>query len=212
MAFDYTVVRSSRKTISLLISLDNKITVRCPYSMNDRDVETFINSKADWICDVFAENIIKRADNEHILDYKEILIGGKRYPLVFADRNKIEDKVYYVKDVASIRKLLIKYHSAELINFAKQISQQIGLCATNFSVRLYKSRWGCCDRKGAITLNCLMVMLPLYLQRYIIIHELCHTVHFNHSKKFWALVEKYELKYKLCRNDLKNFNYLTKIY
>ena len=212
MTFNYSIIRSKRKTLSICVSADNVIKVRCPYSMTDREVESFINSKSEWLLKVLAENNTKRTDNESILNYKEILIGGSKIPLIFCERNKIDENAVYVKNVQSIRKTLVKCFSNELINFAKQISTQVKLSATDFSIRSYKSRWGCCDRKGAITLNCLVVMLPLYLQRYVIIHELCHIVHFNHSQKFWDLVAKFEPDYKLCRKNLKNYNYLTKLY
>ena len=212
MKFDYSIVRSKRKTLTISVSTDNVITVRCPNSMKDSEVEAFITSKSKWLYKVLAENNAKRADNEGILNYSKILIGGQKYPLIFCERNKIENGTVYTKSIPSIKKTLIKYFSAELLNFAKYISSQVNLFASDFSVRSYKSRWGCCDRKGAITLNCLIIMLPQYLQRYVIIHELCHTVHFNHSQKFWNLVAKFEPNYKLCRKNLKNFNYLTKLY
>ena len=212
MAFNYSIIRSKRKTLSIYVSADNVIRVRCPNTMSDSEVETFINSKSEWILKVLAENSIRRTDNESILNYSELFIGGNKIPLIFCEKNKIDENAVYVKNVQSIKKLLIKCYSAELINYAKQISAQVKLSATDFSIRSYKSRWGCCDRRGAITLNYLVVMLPTYLQRYVIIHELCHTVHFNHSQKFWNLVAKYEPNYKICRKNLKNFNYLTKIY
>ena len=212
MTFNYTIIRSKRKTVTVSVSSDNVITVRCPNSMRDGDVKAFIETKSEWLNKVLRENTARRAGNEDIINYRELLICGQKVPLIFGKKNKIEQGVVYVKNIQSIKKTLNKHFSAELISFAEQISAQVKLHATEFSVRAYKSRWGCCDRKGEITLNCLLVMLPQYLQRYVIIHELCHTVHFNHSQKFWNLVAKFEPNYKLCRKNLKNFNYLTKIY
>ncbi len=211
MTFDYNIVRSARKSVTVSVSADNVITVRCPLSMSDGVVEQFIESKSDWLFKVIAQNKIKRDDNESILNYTEILIGGQRFPLIFSDKNTIEDGVFYAKNKQSVKKTIIRLFSDDLINFAIQTAKQVRLRA-DFSVKSYKSRWGCCDRKGAVTLNCALVMLPLYLQRYVIIHELCHTVHFNHSAAFWKLVAKHEPNYKLCRKNLNNFNFLTKIY
>ena len=212
MTFNYKIIRSKRKTLSIVVSVDNVITVRCPNSMSDSEVKAFIEGKSQWIYKVLAENKAKNSVNEGILSYKEVYVAGHKIPLVFCERNKIEGSIIYVKNVPSIKKTLTKYFADELLNFAKQISLQIKLYSTDFSMRSYKSRWGCCDRKGAITFNCLLIMLPQYLQRYVIIHELCHTVYFDHSKKFWSLVAKFEPNYKLCRKNLKNFNYLTKLY
>lgn len=212
MTFDYTVIRSNRKTMSVSVSSDNVITVRCPYSMSDFAVDEFINSKSDWLFRIMAENNIKRKYCESILSYREIYLGGQKVPLIFSDKNRIERGAVFVKDIESIKKTYIKHLSADLLDYAKQIAKQAKLRAADFSVRAYKSRWGCCDRKGFITFNWKLIMLPLYLQQYVIIHELCHTVHFNHSQKFWNLVAKLEPNYKLCRKNLKSFNYLTRLY
>ena len=212
MPIDYTILRSNRKTITVSVAPDNAITVRCPYSMDIIAIDSFIDSKSDWLYKIMAENNVKRADSEGITSYREIYLGGQRVPLIFSDRNKIEGGAVFVKDIASVKKTYIKYLSADLIEFAKQIAKQVKLRATDFSLRAYKARWGCCDRKGAITFNWQIIMLPLYLQRYVIVHELCHTVHFNHSQKFWNLVAKLEPNYKLCRKNLKSFNYITRLY
>lgn len=212
MTFDYNIVRSKRKTVTVSVSQDNIITVRCPLSMSNSVVDDFINSKSEWLYKVLAENNVKRADCKSVLDYKEILICGEKLPLIFLDKNKIESDAVYVKDVAAIKKTLIKFLSEELISFAEKISSELNISCKGFCVKAYKSRWGCCDVKGEITLNCLLTMLPLYLQRYVIIHELCHTLYFNHSQKFWKLVSRYEPNYKVCRSNLKSFNYLTKLY
>ena len=212
MMFNYNIIRSKRKTVTVSVTSDNIITVRCPQSMSDKAINDFIDTKSEWLYKVLAKNNINRENNDGILNYREIFVGGQKLPLIFGERNKVEGDTVFVKNIPSIKKTLVKYYSADLISFANQISAQIKLQATGFSVKSYKARWGCCDRKGDITFNCLLIMLPPYLQRYVIIHELCHTEYFDHSQKFWNLVAKFELNYKLYRKNLKNFNYLTKLY
>lgn len=212
MLFNYNIIRSNRKSVTVSVSPDNVITVRCPNSMNDSAVEAFIEVKSEWLFKVLAENNVKRADNESILNFNEILVGGRRLPLYFSEINAVYDNAVYVKNKQSIKKTMIKFLADGLIDFANQIAEQTKLHVTYFTIRPYKSRWGCCDKNGVITLNSTLLMLPLYLQRYVIIHELCHTIHFNHSQKFWSLVKKFEPNYKLCRKNLNNFNYLTKLY
>ena len=72
-----------------------------------------------------------------------------------------------------------------------QISSSTGLSFNKMSVRSQKTRWGSCSRRGNISLNDQLLFLPAKTVEYLMIHELCHTRHLNHSKAFWALVESH---------------------
>lgn len=72
-----------------------------------------------------------------------------------------------------------------------QISSRTGLGFNKMSVRSQKTRWGSCSRRGNISLNDQLLFLPAKTVEYLMIHELCHTRHLNHSKAFWTLVESH---------------------
>ncbi|MBT8437090.1 MAG: M48 family metallopeptidase, partial [Gammaproteobacteria bacterium] len=72
-----------------------------------------------------------------------------------------------------------------------QISSRTGLGFSKMSVRSQKTRWGSCSRRGNISLNDQLLFLPAKTVEYLMIHELCHTRHLNHSKAFWTLVESH---------------------
>ena len=80
--------------------------------------------------------------------------------------------------------------------------------AHNFSydssgIRLQHSRWGSCSSRRSITLNSKLLFLPDHLVRYIMVHELCHTVHMNHSRAFWSLVHEHDPLYRSNNLEMK---------
>ncbi|NJK59452.1 MAG: M48 family metallopeptidase [Oscillatoriales cyanobacterium SM2_1_8] len=75
-----------------------------------------------------------------------------------------------------------------LIPILHQVGQETGLSFQKVAVRHQKTRWASCSGQGHISLNCKLLFLPPADLRYVLIHELCHTVHLNHSANFWALV------------------------
>lgn len=72
------------------------------------------------------------------------------------------------------------------------------------TVKDYRTKWGTCDSKGNLTFNWRLLLLPSFLSDYIIIHELCHLKHLNHSKRFWNLVAEYCENYKEYRSKLSS--------
>lgn len=81
---------------------------------------------------------------------------------------------------------------AYLTTQLKIVSIQTGLTYQKISIRDQKTRWGSCSKEKAINLNYKLLFLPTELANHILIHELCHTVHLNHSEKFWRLVAKHD--------------------
>ena len=73
------------------------------------------------------------------------------------------------------------------------------------SIRDQKSRWGSCSSKGNLNFNYKIFFLPIELVDYIVVHEICHLGEFNHSKRFWALVEKQCPDYKKRVEELSKF-------
>lgn len=73
----------------------------------------------------------------------------------------------------------------------KKLAKQTGFTPKNVRIRNASSRWGSCSRKGELMLHYRLVFLPPDLCDYVILHELCHLMHFNHSKSFWALLSQF---------------------
>jgi predicted metal-dependent hydrolase len=91
-----------------------------------------------------------------------------------------------------------------LISWLERVSDQTGLRYSSVSIRQQKTRWGSCSSLRLISLNARLLFLPPELVTYVLVHELCHTKHLNHSPRFWRLVESYLPDYRRCDRQLRD--------
>jgi predicted metal-dependent hydrolase len=82
-------------------------------------------------------------------------------------------------------------------------AQQIGVSPKGLSVRNFRSRWGSCDKRGQVVFNWNIIKAPHSVVDYVVIHELCHLIHQNHSKDFWQVVGRHDAAYPEHRQWLK---------
>ncbi len=110
------------------------------------------------------------------------------------DQNKIKKalKLWYVNQFKSLIEQRIRKYADIIGVFPKRIA-----------VREQKTRWGSCSAKGNINLNWKLIMAPVDVLDYVLVHELCHLKELNHSKKYWQLVESIVPQYKVYRKWLK---------
>jgi len=100
--------------------------------------------------------------------------------------------------------LKLKFEAEELIvKRLAYFNQSYNLNFNKVNIRNQKSRWGSCSRRGNLSFNYRILFLSEELRDYIIVHELCHLKEFNHSRNFWALVEKTIPNYRKLKKSLK---------
>jgi hypothetical protein len=86
----------------------------------------------------------------------------------------------------------------------RDLARQTNLNFSHLTIRAQKSRWGSCSAKQGINLNCKLLFLPPRLCRYVLLHELCHTRHLNHSAAYWKLVYTVEPDYLALDKSLRS--------
>ena len=111
---------------------------------------------------------------------------------------------------AALKTWLTEKAKKHLIPWLDRVSKQTGLCYSSVSIRQQKTRWGSCSARRLISLNARLLFLPPELVTYVLIHELCHTKHLNHSPRFWRLVESYLPDYRRFDRQLRDGRWMPR--
>lgn len=155
------IIRSKRKTVSLQIADDGTVIVRAPLRMPEKDIAAFVKKNERWIA-------VNRAK---VLQRREALRALQ--PITRAELEALAEQA---KIVIPAR---VKYYAAK-----------IGVTYGRITIRNQRSRWGSCVSNGNLNFNCLLMAAPLEVLDSVVVHELCHRLHMNHSKEFYAAVYK----------------------
>lgn len=127
-------------------------------------------------------------------DFKNYLyLFGKKY----CKKEKGNSKSFYIDVFKSILKPIVF-----------DLSTKLKMKINNIQYTNSKRIWGSLDSKNNMKLNLILIMIPFDLVKYVIIHELCHSIEFNHSKHFWTLVGEYLPNYKELRKKIKEYDIL----
>jgi len=154
----------------------------------------------------------------------EILYFGKKLPISeVVDKNLKYEKFELEKNClkvflkapltedkkADLKRAFYKYCAQNtLLEKVDYFANLMQLYPSRVTFRRAKTRWGSCSSTNNISLNIGLIMLPYNLIDYVIVHELAHIKHKNHSKEFWKLVEQFYPNYKLAKEELKKYSLL----
>lgn len=202
------IIRSNRKSISLIIEDNGEFIVRSPKNSTDKEIYSFINSKQNWIITKRNQQLNSYIKPLTLVEDSNISVLGKNYTIKLANnsRVKIIDETIYLpcinakeKIVAYLKKLAKTVISEKLAT----LKEQYGFNFTSLSINSAKTRWGSCSYNNKLHFTYKLMLCPEAIIDYIIIHELCHTTIKNHSHRFWREVKKYYYNYKQCEIWLK---------
>ncbi|MDE6504544.1 MAG: M48 family metallopeptidase [Clostridia bacterium] len=213
MKYDYELVRKNRSGISISISDKNKITVKCPLSVSQKKIDEVLEEKSAWIEKVILKNSILHNEHGDILNYRKVYVNGTKTPFFnCSDRNVLTDYAVHVKSKRSLKSLFCDMFSADFLETINVISNYLSLIPQSVTIKDYVSRWGCCDINNNLVFNYKVFMLPTDLREYVIVHELCHIKHHNHSTDFWGLLGSILPDYKKRQKRLRDFDFITRLY
>lgn len=192
----YQVVRSNRKSVALVIDNEANLIVRAPISMPDTTIDAFVRKKRHWIND----------------KQQQVAVFGEKHPPVVVETGEsimyLGSSYALIKDTVDVvefsgNELILPdyYDVGSLIVWLKEqamqiISERVALYAnvmgvTPGTVKLSeaKARWGSCSIKNNLNFAWRLIMCPLSVIDYVVVHELSHIAYKNHSPAFWARVK-----------------------
>ncbi len=194
------IIRKNNKNTYLRVK-DGKIIVTTNYLTSLTTINKLIKNNTAFIDKALNKSNLKKEDDSFKL-------FGNSYDIIYGfNDTEIDNNKIYTKDNKSLNKYLSKYIYniyEERINYYYSLFEE-NIPIPNLKIRKMTSRWGVCNIKNHnVTLNLELSKYNIECLNYVIVHELSHFIHPNHSKEFWLLVGKYYPNYKDIRKYLRN--------
>lgn len=203
---EFRFIRSARRTIALYVNRDGSVLVRAPMRVPFAEVTLFLRERWDWLQKQRLRFSLEPQPEAQLYRHGEsfLHLGEERtLSLRPAARSRVllEEATLHVtlpeerwQDPSAIAELLEQWQRREARRlFAERLAhchgemRELALPYPQLKIRKMRSRWGSCSRSAVITLNLELVRMPLACIDYVVTHELCHLVEFNHSPRFYAL-------------------------
>ena len=174
ITLDCQVIPSNRRSVSIQITPDRTILIRVPKWISKHQLDSILSAKKEWILSHYQS--IPKPKELSIREQNQLAALEKRYRK--AAKEYIPSRVAY-------------FH------------QFTGGTYEKIVIRDQKTRWGSCSSNKTLSFNYRLMLAPPQILDYVVVHELCHLKHMNHSSAFWKAVESVLPDYKEKRKWLK---------
>lgn len=213
------IIRSRRSSITIQITPQGELVVKAPKFMPQFVIDKFLHEKSDWIEKTLAKVSTRQTKQKTYHEGEEFLFLGITHTLKFVDRIEVSaknGKLLFPKAlVFRIKKELENWYK----NKAKEIitrrvsyhAKQMGKEYTSVMFSQTSSKWGTCTHENKLQFNWKLVMAPLIVLDYVVIHELAHTIYKHHQNSFWKEVARFTPAYKQHRKWLNDHAHLLTI-
>ena len=202
---EYSIDYVPRKTLGIRVEPDGSVWLKAPKDAGLEDIRKKVLHRAPWILRqrrYFESFGISTTERQYISGESHLYLG-RQYMLRIRESN--QNAVHYQNNILEIecrnkkdvKKVLQQWYreraEIKFAEYAKPIVEHFsvyGVKPESISIRKMEKRWGYCTPKGNIFLNPRLICAPRCCIEYVITHEMCHLVHRNHTKEFYALLTK----------------------
>ncbi|MBR4287313.1 MAG: M48 family metallopeptidase [Clostridia bacterium] len=164
MIFNYTVIRSKRKSVAIQVGADCSITVRAPLKISQKEIENIMQDKKEWLEKAIISQREKAKTTKRYTDEDIKLLRARA-------KEVIPQKVEYFSDIMGVKPTAVKINSA-------------------------KKRYGSCSGENSLNFSLYLMDKDERFIDYVVVHELAHIRHHNHSKDFYRFIEGFMPDYK----------------
>ena len=199
LAFPVSVRRSSkRRSIELRVSVEGAVRVLCPIAMTDSQIGAFIDSKSSWIESKLSQIASRQLESPSSLEDGSLWrFRGQQFTLKLETgdaRVLLEgDFLTVYSDLTDAERLLRDWYQRQaeshLLSRTAYFSERMNVQPTKVQLKAYRSMWGRCNARHEIAFDWRVIQAPDRVIDYLVVHELAHLHHFNHSPAFWQCVE-----------------------
>lgn len=214
------IIRSDRKTLSVSVDCFSRITVRAPKRCSEERIFAFLRERESWIIrkKKEMERTGMRLPPENLEGYTFMLLGKTCEIRLIDEKNIVYDGeracLYLPRNNA--QKRLVKWLKENALRIFGEVTKrkaaEMGTGYKSVSISTARTRWGTCAYDNAIRYSFRLLYAPKEIIEYVVVHELAHTRHKNHSPLFWKEVEKYLPDYAARRKWLKAHGILMRIF
>lgn len=212
------IIRTSRRKTALIRVEEGAVSVVVPASISVEKIDQLLVSKRLWIKEKMA---LQRAQapvtGKQFVSGEAFSYLGRNYRLKVTRGPFVPVKLLQGQLVVQmpegsqqpymIRNALVRWYKRQALqkmrDKVKRYAPMVGVKPTGVAIKSFKSRWGSCTAKGELEFNWRIMLAPNRMVDYVVVHELCHLIHHDHSPEFWSEVWRVMPDYQECRNWLR---------
>lgn len=218
---EYSIDYRERTTMEISVEPPNIVNVVAPNGTSEEKVNQYVKKKANWIVQklYLFKDMEFRKIHRQMVNGESFLYLGRNYSLQIIDDETLTKPVvslyqgkFYIKtptrDEQTIRNAMKDWYkkkalerTTDRVNYYQQYFKEK---PTSIKVKEQQKRWGSCTQNNELLFNWRCIMAPSHILDYIIVHEMCHLYHMNHSQEFWDLLSTVMSDYEQRKEWLKN--------
>ncbi len=212
------IIRTNRRKTASIRVEEGAVSVVVPASISVEKIDQLLVSKRLWIKEKMAlQRALAPVTDKQFVSGEAFPYLGRNYRLKVEQGSFVPVKLLQGQLVVQtpegsqqphmIRNALVRWYKRQALqkmrDKVKRYAPMVGVKPAGVAIKSFKSRWGSCTVKGELEFNWRIMFAPNRMVDYVVVHELCHLIHYDHSPDFWSEVWRVMPDYQECRNWLK---------